>query len=160
MALLLLLVTSLATEPAKPWNHKIAESQNTIDDLHNLCKDGNQGAHVVQAQYSHMCVLSCFSHAWLWETLWTVACPGSSVHGVLQARILEWVAFPPPGDPPDPGIEPTSLMSPAFTGRFFTTSATWETPRLMYLLLFTVQMTLFSVFFLMCRTVQNESIRC
>ena len=67
--------------------------------------------------------------------------PGSSVHGVLQARILDWVAFPLPEDPPDPGIEPTSLMSPAFTGRFFTTSATWESSRLMYRLLFTVQVT-------------------
>ena len=67
--------------------------------------------------------------------------PGSSVHGVLQARILKWVAFPPPGDSSDPGIEPMPLMSPAFTGRFFTTSATWEASRLMYLLLFTVQMT-------------------
>ena len=35
--------------------------------------------------------------------------PGSSVHGVSQAEILEWVPFPPPGDLPDPGIEPTSL---------------------------------------------------
>ena len=32
--------------------------------------------------------------------------PGSSVHGILQARILEWVAFPFPGDLPDPGIKP------------------------------------------------------
>ena len=31
--------------------------------------------------------------------------PGSSVHGVSQARILEWVAIPSSGDPPDPGIE-------------------------------------------------------
>ena len=38
-------------------------------------------------------------------TPWTVALPGSSVHGILQTRILEWVAFPPPGDCPDPGIE-------------------------------------------------------
>ena len=38
--------------------------------------------------------------------------PGSSVHGILQARILEWVAFPSPGDLPDPGIDPASLMSP------------------------------------------------
>ena len=30
---------------------------------------------------------------------------GSSVHGILQARILEWVAFPSPGDLPNPGIE-------------------------------------------------------
>ena len=52
--------------------------------------------------------------------------PGSSVHGVLQARILEWVATPPPGDLPDPGIEPAALMSPASAGGFFTTRATWE----------------------------------
>ena len=34
--------------------------------------------------------------------------PGSSIHGIFQARILEWVAFPSPGDLLDPGIEPWS----------------------------------------------------
>ena len=29
---------------------------------------------------------------------------------------------------PTPGIEPTSLASPALAGRFFTTSTTWEAP--------------------------------
>ena len=33
---------------------------------------------------------------------------GSSVHGIFQGRILEWVPFPSPGDLPDLGIEPTS----------------------------------------------------
>ena len=32
--------------------------------------------------------------------------PGPAVHGILQARILEWVPFPFPGDLPDPGITP------------------------------------------------------
>ena len=59
----------------------------------------------------------------------------SSVYGILQARVLEWVACPPPGDLPDPGIKhafpaspasPESHASPALAGRFFTTSATWE----------------------------------
>ena len=36
------------------------------------------------------------------------------------------LSFPSPGDLPDPGVEPVSLMSPALTGRFFTTRATWE----------------------------------
>ena len=31
-----------------------------------------------------------------------------TVHGILQARILEWVAFPSPGDLPSPGIKPRS----------------------------------------------------
>ena len=53
--------------------------------------------------------------------------PGSSVHGIPQARILEWVAMTPPRDLPDPGIEPKSLLSPGLAGSFFTTSgATWE----------------------------------
>ena len=34
--------------------------------------------------------------------------PVSSVHGILQARILEWVAVPSPGDLPKPGVELTS----------------------------------------------------
>ena len=33
--------------------------------------------------------------------------PGSSFHGILQTRILGWIAMPPPGDLPNPGIEPT-----------------------------------------------------
>ena len=37
--------------------------------------------------------------------------PGSPVYGILQARILSWVAIPFSRDLPDPGIEP---MSPAF----------------------------------------------
>ena len=34
--------------------------------------------------------------------------PGSSIHGILQVRILKWLPFPSPGDLHDPGIEPRS----------------------------------------------------
>ena len=44
--------------------------------------------------------------------------PGSSVHGILQARILEWDAISFSRDLPDPGIEPASS---ALAGGFFTT---------------------------------------
>ena len=43
--------------------------------------------------------------------------PGSSVHGIFQSRILEWVVIPSLGVLPDPGIEPAS---PALAGGFFT----------------------------------------
>ena len=33
--------------------------------------------------------------------------PGSSIHGILQAKVPEW-GFSSPGDLPDPGIEPGS----------------------------------------------------
>ena len=39
-------------------------------------------------------------------TPWTSNLPGSSVHGISQARILSGLPLPLPGDLPDPGIEP------------------------------------------------------
>ena len=53
--------------------------------------------------------------------------PGSSVYGISQARILEWLPFPTPGDLPEAGIEPMSFVSPALAGGFFT-SASPEKP--------------------------------
>ena len=50
--------------------------------------------------------------------------PGISVRGILQARTLEWVAFPTPGDLLDSGIKLMSLVSPALAGGFFTSSTT------------------------------------
>ena len=46
--------------------------------------------------------------------------PGSSVHGILQARILEWVAISSSGDLPDAQIKPVYLASPALVGGFST----------------------------------------
>ena len=56
--------------------------------------------------------------------------PGSSVHGIFQARILEWVAIPSSRGSSQPMAELESLVSPALAGGFFTTSATWEAPYL------------------------------
>ena len=46
------------------------------------------------------------------------------------SRLEYWsrLPFPPPGDLPNPGIEPASLMSPALAGGLFTTSTTWKAP--------------------------------
>ena len=53
------------------------------------------------------CVLSHLSRVQLCDPV-DCSPPGSSVHGILQARTLEWVALscPPPGDLPNPGIKP------------------------------------------------------
>ena len=51
--------------------------------------------------------------------------PGSPIPWILQARILEWLLYPPPEDLPNPRIKPVSLMSPALAGGFFTASTTW-----------------------------------
>ena len=47
--------------------------------------------------------------------------PGSSVHGIFQARLLEWVAISFSRGSPDLGTELVSLVSPALAGRFFAT---------------------------------------
>ena len=64
-------------------------------------------------------VLSHFSHVQLCDPM-DCSRPGSSVHGILQTRILS------PGDLPHLGIKPPSLTSPALASRFFTTSAHQE----------------------------------
>ena len=51
--------------------------------------------------------------------------PGSSVHGDFPGKNTG-VGCYASGDLPNPGIEPSSLMSPALAGAFFTTSTTWE----------------------------------
>ena len=55
--------------------------------------------------------LSC---VWLFVTPWTVARQAPLSMGILQARTLEWVAMPSSRGSSDPGMEPASLVSPAF----------------------------------------------
>ena len=64
------------------------------------------------------------SHDWLFCDPTDRSPPCSSAHGILQSSVLEWVAISSSRDPPDPGIEPVSLIFPALAGGFFTT----ETP--------------------------------
>ena len=54
--------------------------------------------------------------------------PGSSVHGILQARILEWIAMPSSTQ----GSNRHLLSLLHLTGRFFTASATWDAQLLVY----------------------------
>ena len=56
--------------------------------------------------------------------------PGSSVQRFPRHEYWNGLPFSPPGDLPDPGIEPTSLMSLALAGGFFTSSATSDSSKL------------------------------
>ena len=78
-------------------------------------------------------MLSCFSHVQssavsvsVFLTPWTVARQAPLSVGFSRQKYWSALPFPPPGDLPDPGIKPTSLMTPALAGRFFITSTTWE----------------------------------
>ena len=58
-----------------------------------------------------MCCAQSLSHVQLFVTPWPVAPQAPLSMGILQARILDWVALPSSGDLPNPGIKPVSLTS-------------------------------------------------
>ena len=59
-------------------------------------------------------------------TPWTVAHQAPLSPEFSRQESWSGLSCPPPGDLPDPGIEPESLTFTALAGGFFTTSATWE----------------------------------
>ena len=74
-----------------------------------------------------MCMLSHFSHVWLCNPM-DCSLPGSSVHGILQARILEWVAMSSSRESSQPRNQMHVSCGSCTAGRFFTT----EPPYLLY----------------------------
>ena len=72
-----------------------------------------------------LCVLSRFSHVQL------LACQAPLSMGFSRQEYWSGLPCPSPGDLPDPGIEPESLMYPLLAGRFFSTCTTWEAPYLL-----------------------------
>ena len=71
-------------------------------------------------------MLSRFSHVQLCATPWAVARQAPLSMGFARQEYWRGLPCPPPGDLPEPGIEPVSLMSPALANGFFTTGATCE----------------------------------
>ena len=68
--------------------------------------------------YFLLLFLSC--HIQLFETPWTVGQQVPLSTGFFRQEYWNGLPFPPPGDLPDPGIKPSSLVSPALAGGFFT----------------------------------------
>ena len=78
----------------KEWNPGLLHCRQ----IHPLSHQGSPKVGTVLAAQTSLTLCGSMDHR----------PPGSPVHGILQARILEWVGFPSPGDLPDPGIEPGS----------------------------------------------------
>ena len=71
------------------WLDGITDSMDrNLGKLQQMVRDREVWCAVICA-----CMLSCFSHVWLFKPV-DCSSPGSSVYGILQARILEWVAIP------------------------------------------------------------------
>ena len=72
--------------------------------------------------YPYMCVWAqLLSRAWLFVTPWTVAHQAPLSMGFSQQGYWSGLPFSHPGGLPNPGTKPTSPVSPALAGRFFTT---------------------------------------
>ena len=95
-------------------------------DLHRKTYSHGNKSSFHAFHYVHACMQSHFSHVQLFATLRTIARQAPLSMGF--SRQAQWSALlcPSPGCLPNPGIEPSSFISPALAGRFFTTSATWD----------------------------------
>ena len=97
--------------------NKIGDScewtSSAIRCVHPVCR--------LELDVVRVCMPSHFSRVRLLATLWTVACLTLLSMGFSRQEYWSGLLCPPPGDLPDPRIEPASLTSPALTGGFFTT---------------------------------------
>ena len=74
-----------------------------------------QGRHIARSReifikYVHECVLSHFSHVRLFATLWTVAHQAPLSMGFSRQEYWSGLPFLPPGDLPNPAVEPMSCI--------------------------------------------------
>ena len=72
-------------------------------------------------RFMDVCMLTHSSCVQFFVTLWTVTRQAPLSMELSGQEYRSGLPIPPPGDLPDPGIKPVSLMSPALVGRFFTT---------------------------------------
>ena len=125
------------------YNRTLLFFPPVCNSLHLLIPNSCHPPTVPPPRQPHVCSLClwvCFCYVLACPTLWVdpMDCspPGTSVHGVSQARVLEWAAISFSRDLLHPGIELKPPASPALVGRFFTT----EPPGKSFLLLRSVHL--------------------
>ena len=114
--------------PIKNWVlHMSASGDHTIVTM-DLCSILYYRLKAVGIQLlirvKPLCVCTCacaLSHVWLFCDSMDYSLSGPSIHEILQARTLEWVAIFSSRDLPDPGIKPESSAPSALIDGFFTT---------------------------------------
>ena len=111
----------------------ISEIVNAMNVTEYLLKNQIWVTAMSVYMFTYMCVCVCvcvlararmLSHIWLFVTPWTVAHQAPLSMGFPRQEYWSGLPFSSPGTLPDPGIEPTSLVSPALAGRFFTINPT------------------------------------
>ena len=91
-----------------PWGHK---ESDTTEPLNN------------NSLYSHYLSAQSLRHAQVFEILWTMAFQVPLSTGFSRQEYWSGLPYPPPGNLPNPGIKPVSLMSLVLAGGFLTTGS-------------------------------------
>ena len=123
------LLNSRALDQQKKEHFK----QHGFEQLPSLqCLQTNLCAHATsltwQENRSRFCglrMLSRFTRVRLYGHAWS-DCQAPLSMGFFRQEHCNGVSFPSPGDLPNSGIEPVSVMAPELVGGFLTISATWE----------------------------------
>ena len=106
------------TKEGKITSQKLYKGRNGICFFHSI---------IDQWLILNACICACtFNHVWLFVTPWTVARQAPLSVGFSRQEYWSGMPFPPPGDIPDPGIEPEYPAFPSLEGMFFTSWATRE----------------------------------
>ena len=92
------------------------EERGTAEIIETIQSQTRPGVYPASLFPSHMCMLSRFRHVQLFATLWTAARQAPLCMRFSRQGYQSGLPFLPPGDLPDPGVEPTSLTSPALAG--------------------------------------------
>ena len=74
----------------------------------------------------YICYCLVFSHVWLFVMLWSVAHQAPLSMGFCRQEYWSGLPCSPPGDLPDPGVEPMSLTCAVLASGFFTSSTAWK----------------------------------
>ena len=117
----IILTTQRRAEP----NTKLVLFQVISPSLSNSLVHYTEAACLYLLLTTLLCMPNHFSCVQFFETPWTVALQVPLSMGLSPQEHWSGLPFPPPGDLPNPGIEPWSLMSPALPSEFFT-SASWK----------------------------------
>ena len=71
---------------------------------------------------------SSLSHICLFAAPWAIARPDALSMEFYRQDYWSGLPFPTPGNIPNPGVEPMSLVSPTLAGGFLTNCTTWKDP--------------------------------
>ena len=115
------------TKQKKGWLHRSKSIEITQSGNHAISREKKQK--IFNDMHVCMLVTSVVFHS-LWPCTITYQAPLSM--GFSRQEYWSGLPCPPPGDLPNPGIKPMSLMSPMLAGNIFTNTITWEVPSVTY----------------------------